>query len=66
MGGAVGDSMLIDPEAIVQAFDVVRASHFYEDVHRTIFQSIADLYESHQAVDVLTVTHDLKKKSSWR
>lgn len=59
---AVLGSMLIEEEAINQAIEIVNASFFYKDEHKKIFQGIIDLYNSNKAVDLVTLTEELKKK----
>ena len=59
---AVLGSMLIEEEAIGQAVEIARAPFFYKDAHRKIFQTIVDLYSANKAVDLVTLTEELKKK----
>lgn len=57
---AVLGSMLIEEDAIAQAIEVLKASSFYKDAHRSIFQTILSLYNSNRAVDLVTLTEALK------
>ncbi len=61
---AVIGSMLIEEEAIGQAVEIVNASLFYKDAHQKIFQSIVDLYSANKAVDLVTLTEELKRKGN--
>lgn len=61
---AVLGSMLIEEEAIGQAVELAKASFFYRDAHKKIFQAIVDLYSSNKAVDLVTLTEELKKKGA--
>jgi len=61
---AVLGSMLIEEEAIGQAVETAKASFFYRDAHKKIFQAIVDLYSSNKAVDLVTLTEELKKKGA--
>lgn len=54
--GAVMLSNDIFPEII----SIIKAEDFYEEKHRTIFQAMLNLYDNHSAIDVLTVTNELK------
>ena len=61
---AVLGSMLIEEAAIGQAVETVNASFFYKDAHKKIFQTIVDLYSLNKAVDLVTLTEELKKRNS--
>ena len=61
---AVLGSMLIEEAAIGQAVETVNASFFYKDAHKKIFQTIVDLYSLNKAVDLITLTEELKKRNS--
>ncbi len=61
---AVLGSMLIEEAAIGQAVEAVNASFFYKDAHKKIFQTIVDLYSLNKAVDLVTLTEELKKRNS--
>ena len=67
---AVLAAMMLDKEAISDAIESIDETYFYKDSHRKIFKAIIDLYDRHEAVDMLTITEDLKKKRksrrSWR
>ncbi|OGX36137.1 MAG: replicative DNA helicase [Omnitrophica WOR_2 bacterium RIFCSPHIGHO2_02_FULL_52_10] len=57
-------SMLIDPEAIGAAVEVLNEMWFYEDAHRKIFKSVVDLYQAHQNVDLITLSNKLKSEGT--
>ncbi|MBN2096975.1 MAG: replicative DNA helicase [Candidatus Omnitrophica bacterium] len=59
---AVLGSMLIEEEAIGQAVELINASYFYNDAHQRIFQAIVDLYSLNKAVDLVTLSEELKRK----
>ncbi len=52
---------MIDREAISKATELLRDNDFYRQDHRAVFQVIVDLFNSNQAVDMVTVTEALKK-----
>ena len=58
---AVLGSMLLDENAISAASEVLEANYFYKDSHRKIFQAIINLYNTNKAVDLITLTNELKK-----
>lgn len=60
--GVLG-SIIIDPEAIVQVGDFLTADDFYRDVHRTIYEVIAQLYEQREAADFITICDELERRN---
>jgi replicative DNA helicase len=60
---AVLGAMLIEKDAIGTVMEVLQAKHFYSDVHRRIFESITDLYNRNQPVDIVTLSDELKKNN---
>lgn len=53
-------ALLIDSEAIVKIADSVTPSDFYDKKHERIYEAIVKLYEKHKAIDVLTLSDQLK------
>ncbi|GHO88733.1 replicative DNA helicase [Dictyobacter formicarum] len=60
--GVLG-SIIIDPEAIVQVADFLTAEDFYRDAHRTIYETIIQLYEQREAADFITICDELERKN---
>lgn len=60
--GVLG-SIIIDPEAIVQISDFLRADDFYRDAHRTIFEVILQLYEEREPADFITICDELERRN---
>jgi len=60
--GVLG-SIIIDPEAIVQVSDFLRADDFYRDAHRTIYEVILQLYEEHEPADFITICDELERRN---
>jgi replicative DNA helicase len=60
---AVLGSMLIEPEACEKALDILQESDFYLDAHKRVFRAVYFLVNSSQAVDNVTVSEQLRKKS---
>lgn len=56
-------SMLIDKEAVLEAAEVLIASDFYREAHQLVFQSIVDLSNRGEPVDLVTVCAELEKKN---
>ena len=58
---AVLGSMLLDDNAIGVAVETIRANSFYKDSHRKIFEAILSLFNNNKAVDLITMTDELKR-----
>ncbi|MDD5595260.1 MAG: replicative DNA helicase [Candidatus Omnitrophica bacterium] len=59
---AVLGSLLIDEEAISVALETLKTDSFYKDSHQRIFESIIDLFNANKAVDIITLTDELKRR----
>ena len=55
-------AMLLEESALVRAIEIIRPFYFYEDAHQKIFTAIQSLFEKNQAVDIVTVSEELRKK----
>ncbi len=53
-------ALLIDSDAIVKIADSIHASDFFEKRHERIYEAMQQIYEHHQALDVLTLADRLK------
>lgn len=58
---AVLGSMMIDDNAIAYAIDLLDEVSFYKDAHKRIYQAILNLYNTNKAVDLITVSDELKR-----
>ncbi len=59
---AVLGALLIDNSALNQVIDILSLEAFYKDAHSKIYQAIHDLFGRSEAIDILTVSQDLRKK----
>ncbi|MDE2290636.1 MAG: replicative DNA helicase, partial [Elusimicrobia bacterium] len=57
---AVLGSMLIEPEAVDRAAELLDEKDFYKDSHRKVFAAAAELHRLNQAVDIVTVGDTLR------
>ncbi len=55
-------SMLMEEEAIAQVVELLEEKSFYHKAHRKIFSAILDLYDKDRAVDLVTLTEQLRKQ----
>ena len=58
---AVIGAMLIDKKGVDEVIDLLQPDAFYKTAHQNIFESILNLFQNSQPVDLLTVSADLKK-----
>ena len=54
-------SMLLDKNAVVRAIEILNPESFYRDAHRFIYQSVIELFDRGEPVDMVTVTEALRK-----
>jgi replicative DNA helicase len=59
---AVLGSMLIDDDAIAVAVEFLDKNSFYNTSHQKVFEAIIDLYNANKAVDLITLTDELKRR----
>ncbi|MCL4426030.1 MAG: replicative DNA helicase [Firmicutes bacterium] len=55
-------SMLIEKEAIARVQETLRAEDFYRDSHRIVYEVISGLFDRGEAVDLITVTEELRRR----
>ncbi len=55
--------ILIENEAINKVMELLSIEDFYRDAHQKMFQAMVDLTEKDEPVDLITLTHDLRKKN---
>lgn len=55
-------SMLIDPEAVVTAMEMLGSEDFYHRQYGVLFEAITELYNSGQPVDLIMLQNRLKEK----
>ncbi len=55
-------SLLIDKDAMIKIADFLTSEDFYKDKYGIIYQSMIELYEKSEPIDVLSVTNRLKEK----
>ena len=62
---AVLGALLIDHEAANTVSSLVRPEYFYDGNNKIIFETMLELYEGRKPIDLLTLTHELKKKKKY-
>lgn len=56
-------AILIDQDSLTKIADTIRSNDFYKDSHRIIFETMIDLFERHEPIDLLTVGNRLEEKN---
>ncbi len=62
---AVLGAILIDHEAINTVGGLVHPEYFYDDNNKIIYETMLALYEERKPIDLVTLTHALKKKKQY-
>lgn len=60
---AVLGSIFLDPETVVGALEFIESKDFYRRGHQLIFQSMLELNNHNEAIDIVTVTNALESKN---
>ena len=58
---AVLGAMLIKKEAIIEVQEILRPDDFYRETHRIIYEAMVRLQNNDEAVDLVTLTEELRK-----
>lgn len=55
--------LLIDKEAIIKVGEILRPDDFYKEAHTLIYQTMLELFEKHEPIDILSVANRLEEKN---
>jgi replicative DNA helicase len=55
--------MLLEEDALITAVELLEESAFYKDAHRKLFSAMVGLYRNNVAVDLVTLTDELKRRN---
>lgn len=55
-------SLLLDKKAIVKIADIIQPDDFYRDVHKIIYQTMQELFEKNEPLDIMSVSNRLEEK----
>lgn len=55
-------ALMLDKDAIIKVVDILRSGDFYRSHHNLIYESMLDLYEKSEPIDILSLTNKLKEK----
>jgi replicative DNA helicase len=59
---AVLGAIMLEKNAVNEAIDILKPESFYKESNQRIFESITDLFQNTEPIDILTVTKRLQKK----
>jgi replicative DNA helicase len=55
-------ALMLDKDAIVKVANLIRLGDFYKDDHNLIFETMIELYEQREPIDVLSLSNRLEEK----
>lgn len=55
-------ALMIDKDAIVKVANLIRLGDFYKDTHNFIYETMVELYEKREPIDVLSLSNRLEEK----
>jgi len=58
-------SILIEGEAILKAIEALSEEDFYRRPHRQIYSAMLRLFEKNEAIDIVTVSEELRKSAEF-
>jgi len=59
---AVLGALMLEKDALTTVIDILTVDSFYKEANAEIYNTIVDLFNRSEPVDLLTVTNDLRKK----
>ncbi|SNS53611.1 primary replicative DNA helicase [Anaerovirgula multivorans] len=57
-------AMLMGKGSIIVVLEILKPQDFYKEAHREIFESIFDIFNREEPVDLITLTEELKKRGT--
>ena len=59
-------SLLIDKEAIIKIADIISEDDFYKNIHQIIYQTMLEVWENSEPIDILSVGNRLEEKGELK
>ena len=56
-------SIMLDKSAIIKVVDFLQPRDYYKQIHQEIYQTMVDLFEKNEPIDLLSVANRLKEKN---
>jgi replicative DNA helicase len=60
---AVLGAILLERDALLKAFEILRPDHFYKEAHQKVFTACHELFARNEAVDLITVANELTRRN---
>lgn len=57
-------AMIIDKEAINTTIEIIKPEDFYKEANKEIFETIIELYNRNEPVDLITLSEELRKRGT--
>ncbi|QQS50086.1 MAG: replicative DNA helicase [Bacteroidota bacterium] len=61
---AILGGLMLEKDAVIEVIDILKPASFYREEHVKIFQAVIDLFSNNRAIDLLTVTDQLRKNKT--
>ncbi len=58
--------LLIDKDAMIKVADSILERDFYKDSHQLIYETIKELFEAREPIDIISVTNRLEEKNKLK
>ena len=58
---AVMGGLMLEKDAVIEIVDILQPESFYKEEHGKIFRAIVDLFSNNKAIDILTVSEQLRQ-----
>jgi len=55
---------LLDQDALSEILEIVKPEDFYNKANHDIFEAMRDMFNNNEAVDIITVTNEMKKRKT--
>ncbi len=55
-------SLMIDKDAVIKIADFLQSTDFYKPAHQKIYETMIELYQRHEPIDILSLPNRLKDK----
>jgi replicative DNA helicase len=59
---AVLGALILEGEAITKAIEILSPEDFYREAHKKIYQSMLELFDKNESIDLITITEHLRDK----
>jgi replicative DNA helicase len=59
-------SLMLDKEGMVKVVDFLKSEDFYKEAHAKVYETILELFEKQEPIDLMTVKHRLESKKELK